>query len=141
VSDIEFCGERFRMAERVGLMPMMRFAKVAKAGVDSDDLDGLAAMYDLLEQCIADDEWARFQAHADRTRADGDELMSVVKRVFEVLSERPTRRPSDSSGGPLTTEPSSTDGSFSQVIAREEAAGRPDRALILVQAQEARAAS
>jgi hypothetical protein len=141
VSDVEFCGERFRMAERVGLMPMMRFAKVAKAGVDSDDLDGLAAMYDLLEQCIADDEWARFQAHADKSRADGDELMTVVKKVFEVLSERPTRRPSDSSVGPRTTEPSSTDGFFSQVIAREEAAGRPDRALILVQAQEARAAS
>jgi hypothetical protein len=141
VSDVEFCGERFRMAERVGLMPMMRFAKVAKAGVDSDDLDGLAAMYDLLEQCIADDEWARFQAHADKTRADGDELMRVVKDVFEVLSARPTRRPSGSSDGPQTTEPSSTGDSYSQVIAREEAAGRPDRALILVQAQEARAAS
>jgi hypothetical protein len=141
VSDVDFCGERFRMADRVGLMPMMRFAKVAKAGVDSDDLAGLTAMYDLLEQCLAEDEWDRFQAHADKTRADGEELMGVVAKVFEVLSARPTRRPSDSSDGPSTTAPSSTGDSSSQVIAREEAAGRPDRALILVQAQEARAAS
>jgi hypothetical protein len=141
VSEVEFLGEQFRIAERVGLMPMMRFAKVAKDGGDSDDLAGLTAMYDLLEQCLAEDEWERFQAHADNTRADGEELMGVVARVFEVLSARPTRRPSGSSAGPSTTARNSTVDSSSQVIAREEAAGRPDRALILVQAQEARAAS
>ncbi len=141
MSDVEFLGERFRTAERIGLMPMMRFAKVAKAGVDSNDLDGLAAMYDLLEQCIADDEWGRFQAHADRKRADGDELMKVVAEVFEVLSARPTSRPSDSSAGPSTTAPNSTDASSSRVIAELEANGRPDLALIVTQAQEARASA
>jgi hypothetical protein len=136
---VEFAGERFGIADRVGLMAMMRFAKVAKSGVDSNELDGLAAMYDLLEQCIADDEWERFQAHADKVRADGDELMTVVNNVFGVLSERPTRRPSDSSAGPSTTKANSTGDSSSRVIARLEEQGRPDLALVVSRAQAARA--
>jgi hypothetical protein len=137
VSDIEVFGETFEIAERIGLMPMMRFAKAAKSGLDSSDMDGLAAMYDLLGQCIAEKDWPRFEAAADRARADGDELMGVVTRVFEVLSERPTRRPSDSSDGPSTIEPTSTGDSSSRVLARLE--GRPDLQLMVMQAQEARA--
>jgi hypothetical protein len=137
MTTVEFFGEQFRIADRIGLMPMMRFAKAAKAGVDSNDLDGLAAMYDLLEQCLADDEWARFERHADRHRADGDELMEVVSKVFEVLSERPTRRPSDSSDGPSTTSPSSTDASSSRALRQLD--GRPDLQIAVLRAQEARA--
>src|SRR5690348_16012913 len=100
---VKFCGEQFTIADKIGLMPLMRFAKVGKAGVDSDSLEGLVAMYDLLEQCLAPEEWQRFQNTADLNRADADELLAVVTKVFEVLSERPTSRPSDSSDGPSTT--------------------------------------
>lgn len=119
------------MADRIGLMPLMRFAKVAKARVDSADLAGLAAMYDLLEQCIAESDWDRFEAHADKSRADGDDLMAVVGRVFEVLTERPTSRPSDSSDGPATTSAKSEGGSSGEaLVASLEAEGRPSWALM-----------
>ena len=134
---IQALGETFTVAERIGLMPLMRFAKVAKGGADSADLDGLAAMYDLLQQCIAEQDWARFEEAADRTRAGDEELMDVVKRVFEVLSERPTQRPSVSSDGPTSVEPISTPVSSSPVLDR--LAGRPDLQLMVLQAQEARA--
>jgi hypothetical protein len=137
MTTVEFYGEQFRIADRIGLMPMMRFAKAAKSGVDSNDLDGLAAMYDLLEQCLADDEWPRFEKHADRHRADGDELMEIVSKVFEVLSERPTQRPSDSSDGPSTTTSSSTAGSSSRALRQLD--GRPDLQVAVLRAQEARA--
>jgi hypothetical protein len=50
-------------------MALMRFAHVAKSGTDSNEMDGLAAMYDLLEPPSHPDEWDRFQAHAIKTRA------------------------------------------------------------------------
>ena len=130
MAEVEFKGEQFTISERVGLMPLMRFAKVAKSGVDANELDGLVAMYDLLEQCFPEQEWQRFQDHAAKTRADGDELMGLVGRVFEVLSERPTQRPSVSSDGSSPTNVNSADGSSSQAVLLREQQGRPDLALV-----------
>jgi hypothetical protein len=133
---VEFCGETFHIADKVAALPLMRFAKAAKAGVDSDDLDGLAALYDVLGQCIHPDEWGRFESHADRERADGDQLLEVVQEVFTLLAARPTGRSSDSSGGPRTIEPSSTVDSSSRVIADLNDRGRPDLALVVRKRQE-----
>ena len=119
-------------------MPLMRFAHVAREGVDSNDMEGLAALYDLLESVIADADWARFQKAAHRTRASGDELFDFVTSAFKALTGRPTREPSDSSDGPPITSSSSTDGSSSPVIARLEQQGRPDLALIVDQAERSR---
>lgn len=136
---VEFLGEEFRIADRVGLLPMMRFAKLAKSGEDSMSMTGLAAMYDLLEQSIHPDEWPRFEAHADEQHASGDELMKVVGKVIALSSGRPTTRPSDSSDGSPSTSESSADDSVQQVIADLEAKGRPDLALVVQQAQESKA--
>lgn len=138
---VEFLGREFTVAEKVGLMPLLRFAKAAKAGVDSADMDGMAAMYDLLRQCIADEEWAAFEAHADDQRASDEDLLGLVQRAMAVLAERPTRRPSDSSAGPQTTTVSSEDALSSRVVARLEGQGRPDLALIVDQAARQRKAS
>jgi hypothetical protein len=136
---IEFLGKTFPLAGRIGLMPVMRFAKAAKSGLDSLDMEALAVLFDLLEQCIAPEEWVRFQDHADEQRADGDDLLKVVTDTFEVLSARPTRRPSNSSDGPATTAARSTASDFAGVIERMERKGRPDLAVMVTQAQEAMA--
>lgn len=138
---IEFLGEDFAIAERVGVLPLMRFAKVAKRGTDSMSMAGLAAMYDLLEQCIDADDWDRFCDHASEQRADGEQLMSVVGDVLSGIAGRPTQRPSDSSDGSPSTSESSVDDSVRQVIADLEAKGRPDLALVVQQAQESRASA
>ena len=138
---VEFLGAEFRVADRFGLMPMMRFAKVAQSGADSMSMAGLASMYDLLAQSIHPDDWARFEAHADEQRADGDQLMTLVGKVIALASGRPTSRPSDSSDGSPTTSASSADDSASQVIADMEEKGRPDLALIVQQAQESMASA
>jgi len=135
VEQVTFMGDEFAVATKIGLMPLMRFAKIAKAGVDSSDEDGLAAMYDLLQQCIADDAWPRFEAHADKTRADDKELMQVIKDVMAILSERPTSRPSDSSVGPQQTAPISVDDSSSLEVVRRLNSGphpRPDLAMAVL---------
>lgn len=141
MAEVVFKGESFVIADGIALMPLMRFAKVARSGVDSNEMAGLAAMYDLLETCFPESEWDRFTDHATKTRADGDELMAVVGQVFEVLSGRPTSRPSDSSDGSPDEKPTSVDDSSSQVITRLERQGRPDLALMVTMAQESRASA
>lgn len=135
---IEYAGERFALADRIGLMPLMRFAHLAKSGVDSDDMEGLDAMYALLKQCFTDEAWGDFERAAERQRADGEELMGVVKQAIEAIAARPTGRPSDSSGGPESTSESSAGDSSSPVVDQLERRGRPDLALIVRQAEESR---
>jgi hypothetical protein len=138
VAEIEFAGERFQLAGKVGLMPLMKFAHVASRGVDTDDMEGLAAMYDLLQSVIADEEWARFERKAIESRADGDELFGTVKAAISALTARPTEGPSDSSDGPQTESTSSLDDSSSRVVRRMEMIGRPSLAVAVLQASEDR---
>lgn len=140
MADIEFAGQRFAVAESMGLMPLMRLAKLASGGADADEMASLAALYDVLEQCIAASDWQSFQDAATRSRADGEALQRAIGAAMHVMQERPTSRSSDSSGGPSSTRPSSAGDSSSQVMSRLEQQGRPDLALIVMQAQESRSA-
>lgn len=137
-SKVEFKGEYFAMAESIGLMPLLRFAHASSQGLDSDDLEGLAAMYELISDCIdqtvptemrvdpsdgvkkempaGQSEWQRFVRHSVKTKADADDLMKLVQRVIERLAARPTKRPGDSSAGPQTTSVNSKDSSSGQDI-------------------------
>jgi hypothetical protein len=136
---VEFAGRTFRVADKVGLMPLMRFAHIARQGVDASDMDGLAAIYDLLRSAIADEDWRAFEDHATDVRADGDELLAIATEAIQVVAARPTVEPSDSSDGQPTASRSSADGSSSEVIARLEAQGRPSIALMVQQADQGRA--
>jgi hypothetical protein len=133
---VEFAGDSFRMGEKIALMALMRFAKVAKSGTDADSLDGLTSMYELLEQCLHAEDWERFQQKAVEVKADGDELMQVVSDVIATLSGRPTSRPSGSSDGPTVTKPKSEDDSYLRVVKRLEDEGRPDQAYMVQMAHE-----
>jgi hypothetical protein len=122
---VECLGKHYRIADKVGLMPLLKFAKTAKSGVDSDDLDGLVAIYDMLKDCIAPDEWDRFVEEMTEAKAETDELMQVVGRTLEILSARPTRPSTGSSPGGSTTGPGSTPTS-SSVAALPEGPRVPD---------------
>lgn len=140
MSTVELCGESFRVAERISSLAVMRFAKLAKQGVDADTMAGAAALYEVLEQCIDPADWSRFEEVADRERVGGDELLGVVRAAFAEVAGRPTSRPSDSSDGPRIIEPSSTAGSSSpdtaQVIGMFNERGRGDLALLVRRRQE-----
>ena len=137
----EFAGAEFRMAVNIGYMPMLRFATVAKTGIDSNELEALFAMSELLRNCVHVDDWERFQSHATDVGASGDELMEVVGRVMALAGDRPTGRSSDSSDGPRTIEPSSTVDSSLQamdnVIGMYNEKGRGDLALMVRRRREA----
>lgn len=104
---IDFMGESFRMAQSIGLMPLIRFAHSAKKGMSSDDMEGLAAMYAMIRDCIDPADFPRFEEHATVMKAEADELFELVGNVIEVLAARPTKRPGGSSAGPETTSENS----------------------------------
>lgn len=108
---ITFLDEEYRIADRVGLMPLMKFARSAKAGSSTEDEDGLVALYDLLKDSLHPDDWDRFERDSITKKADGEELMGVVTTTIAILSARPTRRRSVSSSTPSSTGASSTDAS------------------------------
>jgi hypothetical protein len=139
---IEFLGERFGLAERIGLMPMLAFANASKRGLDSDDLEGMAAMYALIRDVLdqrrtqavdpatgepavdaagepvweGPSEWMRFEAHAIDQQADGEELMKFVGEAMALVAARPRKRREVSSAGSPQTSPTSKDISSSPVI-------------------------
>lgn len=137
---VNLLGADFHIAEKVGLMPVMRFATVAQSGVDANEMEALAAMHELLRQCIHPEEWGRFQKHATDVAADGDQLMECVSAVMVIVGARPTGRSSDSSGGPRIIEPSSEVVSSSpatdRVVEKFNANGRPDLALLVRKREE-----
>jgi hypothetical protein len=139
VAEVTFCGERFELTERPSKMALMEFASVAVTGADSESLEGLAALHNLLQECIGEAEWPRFKALAREHKSDDVALFGVVNSVFEAYSEIPTTRPSDSSDGPENTSPRSEGDVFSRSKAALEAKGRPDLAVVVMQAQEAQA--
>lgn len=163
---VEFLGEQFAIADKVGLMPLLRFAHAANSGLDSADMEGMAALYDMLQQCIATERvyvrdgrpidrpaandaegnegvtvlggWAEFEAHATKAKANDDDLVGVVQRVMTLLSERPTSQLSASSDGLPQTAPTSTaDSSSLAVVHRLKSEGRPDLAMAVVRSQTA----
>lgn len=143
-------GQQFEVPEFVAPMALMRYSEGAVRGVDSDSPEGMAAMYVVLRACIVADDWDRFEQLALNERLTHTDLLDVVKQAFEVISERPTARPSESSDGPADTSPksevvssspveTSTADESSRVIKRLEAMGRPDWALVVLENQQAKA--
>lgn len=135
---VEFKGEYFLMAKSIGLMPLLKFAHASAQGLDSNDMEGLAAMYSLISDCIdqtkpmeerpdplsgepkmvpvGPSEWERFERHAISAKADAEDLMKLVQTVIERLAARPTKRPGDSLAGPQTTSANSKASSSSRGI-------------------------
>lgn len=94
----------FRIAHSVGLMPLLRFAWAGKKGMDTEDMEGLAALYTMIRDCVHPDDWEDFQEYATETRADDEDLMAFVQRAMEVITSRP-RKPRGSSSA--TSPPTS----------------------------------
>jgi hypothetical protein len=142
---VEFMGAYFKMADRIGLMPLLKFAHASSKGVDSTDMEGLAALYSMIRDCIDQEkpteerpnpetgeletvpvgpsEFDRFETHATEMKAEADDLMSLVQRVIEAIAARPTRPPGDSSAGRQTTSENSKASSSSRVSRVLEAGG------------------
>lgn len=107
-------GRMFSIADRVGLLPLAEFAFHANSGMDTGDMGALAAIYEMLKDCIEPKEWDKFRAYAKEIKADVEDLMDVVNQTTELLTARPTERQSVSSRPLPSTSDSLTDNSSGQ---------------------------
>jgi hypothetical protein len=139
VSDVTFFDESFRLAPREDYeWEMIEFATAAQGGADTNFLSGTAAVFTFLKAAIVAEDWPRFRALARERKAQtARDLMPVVVRAFAQQVDRPTGPPSASSDGPSSTPPSAEVDSYSRVIERLEAEGRPDVAYMVKMAQTA----
>jgi hypothetical protein len=103
----------FRIAPSIGLMPLLRFAHAAKAGLDTEDMEGMAALYDMIADCVHPDDWSAFMAYATESKAQDEELMEFVGTAMEIISARP-RPPRGSSSATSRRTLQRSKGSSSQ---------------------------
>lgn len=104
---VEFMGGTYRISDRIGLMPLLKFAHAAASGVDSKSLEGMSAQYAMIRDCIDSDDWPRFERDAIDKKAGPMELDKVTADVVTMLTARPTSPPSDSSPGRQSTSDTS----------------------------------
>lgn len=105
---VEFLGEDFRLAEKIGALPLMKMAAYDMDGSIEGMWAASAAMYAMLQDTIHGDDWDRFERHAVKCKADMNDLQVLVRKCLEAITARPTRRPSGSSNGDSPASASST---------------------------------
>lgn len=127
---ITMMDREFRVASKVGLMPLLKFASASE--MNTSDPRALAAVYSMLKDCIYEGapacgecqtcktgndtdcksydpgDWGEFEQHAIDTKAEADDLIPVVAQVMEIISGRPTAPPNSSSPGRRTMRVAST---------------------------------
>lgn len=130
---VELAGRSFRVAEKVGLMPLLKFSHAAN--LSTSDERAYVAMYQILRDvirgadppcgecegcknadrpgvrdCLVADrgDWDAFEDWAVECKADADDLLDVVSEAIKVISARPTGSRSVSSATSRRTSGRST---------------------------------
>lgn len=58
---LSFNGETYKLDAKQGVWPLLQFARVAEAGMNTTDMRGLAAVHAFLQDVIDPGDWGRFQ--------------------------------------------------------------------------------
>jgi hypothetical protein len=106
-SYIEDAGARFRVAAEVGFWPLAEFAKIAHQGVDSEQMEGIVAIFDLARDLIDERDFRRFGEHVSIRKYKGDKVLALVSEAMGVVTATPSESPSASPGGAASISPSS----------------------------------
>lgn len=150
VDSFGWFGTEIRVHPSLTDIVLMDFAEKAQA-IDENSPEVMGFIKMQMRVVIAPEDFDAFwQAALDNGQDSGD-LMRVMKTIVETKAERPTQLPSDSSAGHARTVTTSPDVSSwpategSQLTAMDRRAieampGRPDLALVVMEAAKQRAA-
>lgn len=89
--------KEFRLAQEVGIMPLMEWA--AASDVDVASADGLRAVYYVLKDAVHEDDWAEFRKYTREQKVDAGDLLDFANSALEALAGRPTEGATGSSDG------------------------------------------
>lgn len=93
---LEYEKEQYKLADSMGHVPLMKFAHYAEGGVNAQDMGALASFYEVLQDCIADEDWPRFERALIKNKATVEDLMPLMEKAIESITARPTESPSGS---------------------------------------------
>lgn len=133
---ISFRGQVFTLAETSNPGVLMEYASKLNNGVHPESLEGLGALWDVIETNVSAEDWPRMRQVIRNERVGGDELLELTSRILQVFADRPTGRPSGFSDGRENTEVRSEGDSVSRAKERFEQKGRPDQAAFLMVVSE-----
>lgn len=94
-------GKQYRVADEIGAMPLLMWASVAE--MSTEDNGALAAIYNMLGDCVHEEHWNQFRFDAIKSKAKTEELLDVITKALEILTANPTESPSPASGGSRRT--------------------------------------
>lgn len=92
----------------------------------------VAALTGMIDVLIHPEDVVEFRRLVKEHRQSSEDVAHLAMKVIEAITDRPTQRPADSSGGPSTTATRSVDASVAEAVARYE--GRPDLQLAVLRA-------
>lgn len=130
-----YCGEEFDLPATAGAGSFLQFADkmktsqelaergsaalkrahtaegkaAARAMLSESDMTAMSAVWSLLTAVLGEQQMDKFARATDRFGVPVDEIFGIVNQLEAAITGRPTRRSSDSSAGPSTTGPASTD--------------------------------
>jgi hypothetical protein len=133
---VRFLGELFEVPERLNHRLLVRFGHMQRHPEKVTAEEASDIVDRMLDQLVDPEDRDRFEELCDEQRVSEMELSRFLWDSLAVIGERPTRRSSNSSAGPRKSKQRSGGDLYSQVIAREEDAGRPDRAQMVLLARE-----
>jgi hypothetical protein len=88
----ELSGRSFRLAESIGLMPLMEWA-AAQDDIDTRNSVALLGFYRVLQDLVHEDDWPDFRKHAREQKSTDKELVAFQNAAVEALAARPTEEP------------------------------------------------
>ena len=90
---LTFKGEKYKLDTKVGIWPLMQFARSAEAGLDIVDQRGLAAVHAFLQDVIAPEEWGRFQEDMITKKVDDlGELLDTAQQAVGILLDKQAKK-------------------------------------------------
>jgi hypothetical protein len=90
---LTFKGETYRLDKKVGIWPLIQFARSAEAGMQIVDQRGLAAVHAFLQDVIDPDDWGRFQEDMIKKKVDDlTELLETAQQAVNYMMEDQQRK-------------------------------------------------
>jgi hypothetical protein len=108
-------GQTFTVADEPNIVALGMFARAAREGADTEDMESLATLIDTVASVVIPQDEMRFLSLASRHRLDAELLLQIVQAVLEAQAGRPTESSTDSSAGRSTTGENLKEVSFSEV--------------------------
>ena len=135
---LKFCGEDIPVKPLPSIL-RLKFAKAASRGAESNDVEGQAAILDVIHGVVLPSARARFDQLAEEHEADDVEMLKFASEAMQMETGRPTKPSSSSpksvSSGSKKSNPGSVvdlgDGRIVEMQPGETTAHATARALLM----------